>query len=240
MNWIELNGVKSTDIKGLLISSLPPITKPMMRSMVEEIDGRDGDIITKLGYSAYDKKMEIGLFGDYDVDAVIEYFNSEGQVVFSNEPGKYYRYQILQQIDLEKLLRFKKATVVFHVQPFKYSAVNEVLSFQDIANNSEIDIVNRGNIYSKPIITIHGSGLFYLSFNTNINTLKVNFGSSSDYLTIDVETMNAYRGNTLKNRSIECDYKNMLLNVGQNTIKVTLVGGAAISQIDIENYSRWL
>ena len=129
MNYVILNGVKSTNIKGLLIQSLPPISKPLMRTSVEEIDGRDGDIVTKLGYSAYDKPMSIGLFGDYDVDEVIQFFDSEGTVTFSNEPDKFYNYQIIDQIDFEKLINFKTATVTFHVQPFKFSAVDDNFSF---------------------------------------------------------------------------------------------------------------
>jgi predicted phage tail component-like protein len=125
MNYVILNGIKSTLIKGLLIQSLPPITKPSIRTKAETIDGRDGDLVTKLGYAAYDKPMSIGLFGDFSIDEVIEYFNTEGTVIFSNEPDKFYKYQILQQIDFEKLIRFKKATVVFHVQPFKLSAVDD-------------------------------------------------------------------------------------------------------------------
>lgn len=128
MNYIILNGVKSTAVRGLLIQSLPPITKPQIRTSVEEIDGRDGDIVTKLGYSAYDKELTIGLYGDYNVDDAIEYFDSEGDVVFSNEPDKYYKYQIIEQIDFERLIRFKTATVKMHVQPFKYDAVDRYLS----------------------------------------------------------------------------------------------------------------
>lgn len=119
-NSIELNGVSSTTITGLLIQELPPISKPKIRTSVEEIDGRDGDIVTKLGYSAYDKEVKIGLYGDFDIDEVIEYFTGEGQVVFSNEPDKYYNYQILEQVDYERLVRYRQATVTFHVQPFKY------------------------------------------------------------------------------------------------------------------------
>ena len=125
MSYVILNDIKSTLIQGLLIQSLPPISKPLMRTTTEEIDGRDGDIVTKLGYSAYDKQMSIGLFGDYDVDEVIQYFASEGTVIFSNEPDKFYRYQIIDQIDFEKLIRFKTATVTFHVQPFKFSAIDD-------------------------------------------------------------------------------------------------------------------
>lgn len=140
MNYIVLNGVKSNTVKGLLIQSLPPISKPLIRTTIEEIDGRDGDIVTKLGYSAYNKEVVIGLYGDYDIDDVIKYFNSEGVVIFSNEPDKYYRYSIIDQIDFERLIRFKTATVTMHVQPFKYSSVdktfiydkNNLLKFKDI------------------------------------------------------------------------------------------------------------
>jgi len=124
-NYIILNGVNSNTITGLLISTLPPITKPKIRTQTEEIDGRDGDIVTKLGYSAYEKEFQIGLYGDYDIDEVIAYFNSEGTVVFSNEEDKYYNYQILDQIDYEKLIRFKTASIKMHVQPFKYPLEEE-------------------------------------------------------------------------------------------------------------------
>lgn len=140
MDYIVLNGVKSNTFSGLLISSLPPITKPAMRVSTETIDGVDGDIVTKLGYSAYDKTVTIGLFGGYHIDEIISYFASEGTVIFSNEPDKVYRYQIINQIDFNKLIRFKTADVVFHVQPFKYSAVDgavsiktNMISFQDFS-----------------------------------------------------------------------------------------------------------
>ena len=64
MNYIELNGVRNTLIQGLMIQELSPISKPLMRTSVEEIEGRDGDIVTKLGYSAYDKKIKLCDFGD--------------------------------------------------------------------------------------------------------------------------------------------------------------------------------
>ena len=48
-NYVIQNGKDSRYIKGLLIQELPPITKPLMRTSIEQIDGRDGDVITKLG-----------------------------------------------------------------------------------------------------------------------------------------------------------------------------------------------
>ena len=95
LNEIILNGINSNTLQGLLIQSLPPISKPLMRSRKEEIDGRDGDIITPLGYSSYDKVFSIGLSYNYDINAIIRFFDSQGTVTFSNEPDKYYNYRNL-------------------------------------------------------------------------------------------------------------------------------------------------
>ena len=124
-NYVIINGVNSLTIQGLAINNLPPITKPMIRTQREEIDGRDGDIVTELGYSAYDKQIEIGLWGTYDINDIIKYFTGEGTIVFSNEEDKYYNFKILDQIDYQKLLKFKTATITFHCQPFKYPLEEE-------------------------------------------------------------------------------------------------------------------
>ena len=96
MNYLVINGIKSDSVQGLIIQSLPPISKPLMRTSVEEIEGRDGDIVTTLGYAAYDKEVTIGLHGNFNVDDAISYFSKSGQVVFSNEPDKYYNFEIIQ------------------------------------------------------------------------------------------------------------------------------------------------
>lgn len=132
-SYIILNGVNSNTIAGLLIQELPSISKPKLRTNIEEIDGRDGNIVTKLGYSAYTKTFSIGLHGNFNIDDVIAYFNSDGTVVFSNESDKYYRYQIIEQIDFERLIRFRTAKIKMLVQPFKYSNIEE-----EIENETEL------------------------------------------------------------------------------------------------------
>lgn len=153
-NYIILNGNNSINISGLLIQELPPISKPKIRTQVEEIDGRDGDIVTYLGYSAYDKELTIGLYGDFDIDEIIAYFNSKGTVIFSNEPDRYYNYEIVEQIDYERLVRFRTATVTMHVQPFKYSVSdnektfninNNLLSFNAYTKTSNGITITMGN-----------------------------------------------------------------------------------------------
>lgn len=179
LNEIILNGISSNTLQGLLIQSLPTISKPLMRSQKEEIDGRDGDIITPLGYSSYDKTFSIGLSYNYDINAIIRFFDSQGTVTFSNEPDKYYNYRILDQIDFEKLLRFKTATVTMHVQPFKYSTSEEPATFS--RNRIKLQSYNQttsgvtlkvteGLVYDQEIV-ITGNGT--ATFSIPIQTLTI-------------------------------------------------------------------
>lgn len=125
MNKITWKDTESTEIQGLMICELPPITKPNMRVQETEVDGLDGSIIEELGYETYDKTIKIGLYKNFDIDEVIKYFSGSGNVVFSNEPDKYYKATIVEQIDYERLLRYRTADVTFRVQPFKYELDEE-------------------------------------------------------------------------------------------------------------------
>ena len=360
--FIIINGKSSKDVDGLIIQSLPPITKPAMRNLIEEIDGRDGDIITKLGYGAYDKTFTIGLRGTYNVDDVIEFLNQDGTIIFSNEMDKYYNFTMLEQIDFEKLLRYKTAEVTIHVQPFKYGVADgeqnnlrdnlltlPVMTFEtngvtvkvtsagiiritgthatptevyipideltlaqgnykltatannrnrcklrlitnsptssstfggsavtlsngetvtinasisnsttykylwlylgdsnanenftittsliNTDNEGELLLFNRGNVYSRPTITIVGDGDIELLIN-GVTVLSIALGNLGQ-ITIDSVNMNAYNGNTYLNRYVTGDYDNVRLKVGSNTISWS----CNVSYISASYISRWV
>jgi len=193
MNEIILNGVNSSEIQGLIIQTLPPISKPLIRTQIEEIDGRDGDIVTPLGFAAYDKTFDIGLSYNYDIDDIIAFFNSEGTVIFSNEGDKYYNYQILEQIDFEKLIRFKTATVTMHIQPFKYSSVEVMKTFNTgliTLNNYSRELNGLLLTATNELITISGTPTAATEFYVPINTINLEEG---EY------TLNAYSIGTSPN-----------------------------------------
>lgn len=233
-NYIILNGKNSIVIPGLMINELPPITKPKIRTEIEEIDGKDGDIVTKLGYSAYDKEITIGLFSTYDIDSIIKYFDSEGIVTFSNEPKKYYKYQIIDQIDFERLVKFRTANIKFHIQPFKYSVEDNMKEFIIDENTSKIEIRNVGNIYSRPILTIRGSGDINIYLNDE-QMFAIALGNL-EKITIDTNNMEAYLGDILLNRIVIGSYDKFKLNIGKNII--TWSGN--IESIEIKDFSRWI
>lgn len=156
MNSIIWKGVSSTTINGLLISELPPISKPAMRVKETTIDGRDGSIIEDLGYSSYDKEVVIGLHGNFDINKVIKYFTGEGEVVFSNEPDKVYTAKIVGHIDYNRLLRYRQATIPFRVQPFKHKLNEEYQPAQTVAASGTSVVVNDSADANLKVFSIFG------------------------------------------------------------------------------------
>lgn len=234
-NYVIINGKSTKELRGIMVNELPPITKPSIRTQVEQIDGRDGDIITKLGYASYDKTITIGLFGGgYDVDEIIAFFNSEGTITFSNEEDKFYYFTMVSQLDIESLLRFKTASITFHCQPFKYSTIRFEENFP-VATKS-FTVFNKGNIYSKPIYEITGTGTINLSID-GTQRVVIDLGESSKTITIDTEKLDAYDSNNLLvNRSITGDYTNLFLNVGYSTI----TWSGTITSFKLKKATRWL
>ncbi len=230
INWKNIN---SDTIQGLIITDLPPITKAKRRTSSTVIDGRDGDIIDYLGYEPYVKPLTIGLKPDADIDKVISYFNGEGDLVMSNEPNKVYKAQIIDKIDYDRLLRFRKAIVNFYVQPYKF-LYNE--SKIDLIINAETSLVvpNVGLEKSKPIITLYGEGVIELQIN-NIAVFEVNI--DDEYITIDCLEEDAYKDsiNNLKNRKMIGDFP-IYLELGNNTISWS----GNLTRIIIEPKSRWI
>ena len=101
-------------------------------------------------------------------------------------------------------------------------------------NFNSFTLFNRGNTVAKPTFTIYGSGNISLKIN-GVIYFTIALGSLG-YITLDGIEMNAYQGNTLLNRIVAGDYKNLQLKTGVNTI--SWVGN--VTQVKVENVSRWI
>jgi phage-related protein len=232
--YVIINGVSSKTINGLIVQSLPPITKPRLRTSREEIDGRDGDINTILGYSAYDKPVLIGLKGDYSVDDVIKFFNQSGRVTFSNELDKYYFFAQYDPIDFNRLLRFRTATVNLHVQPFKYSAEEPPFVVEETGTIHQLNIWNQGNIYSRPKLTIDGEETITI-YKDGEQILSIDLGETRKKIIIEDFNTTDGQGNYL-NRLVSGNYEDLKLATGRNDIRVT----GKILKMTFERFSRWI
>lgn len=231
-NYVIFKGVNSNTYSNLIISELPCISKPELRVDTTEIDGKDGDIIDELGYAAYDKTLKIGLTSSDNIDKIIKFFSGSGDIVFSNEPDKYYKAYIYEQIDYERLLRFKEADVTIHVQPFKY-LLNEEDVVLNITNQTSLTVNNQGLEKSKPILKLYGSGTITISLN-GLTAFTVTIDEDDDYIAIDSMEEEAYNDTELKNRNMSGEFP--LLETGNNTISWT----GSLTKIEVTPNSRWL
>lgn len=228
MNKIIWKGIDSTNIKGLMICELPPISKPKMRTQETSIDGVDGSIIEDLGYASYDKTLKIALTRDFNIDEIIKYFTGTGSITFSNELDKYYNAKIVDQIDYDRLLRFKTADVKFRVQPFKYKLNEEIITLTESGS-----VINCGLEQSKPIMRIVGTGIVEILVNSII-VFNYTFPENETEVFVDSEKQDAYLGNVLKNRNMIGEFP--IFSVGENTIS----WNGDVTSITIEPKSRWL
>lgn len=231
--WVLINEKPSYGVTGLVITSLPAITKPAMRYSSEEIDGRDGDIVTTLGYQAYDKTLSIGLHGGFDIDKVVEFFATSGTITFSSEPDKVYTFQQLDYIDFERLVRYRTADVKLHVQPYKTSRLQHPKTFTSA--DAQAVVTNAGNVAAAPKLTFAASGNIgvYLDGSQILSVTN-----SGDYtLIVDVAKLEASTPEgLLMNRMITGDYQRLTLSPGKHSIKWS----GTVRSLTIEDYSRWI
>lgn len=225
-------GKSSRDIDGLIITDLPPITKPKMRTNKIEIDGRDGDIVEKVGYESYIKSIGVGLTRNFNIDEVINYFTGDGELILSDEPNKVYIASIYDSVDFDRLLSMRKATIKFYVQPYKYLK-NEDKVELDVSTQTSIEVENKGLEVSKPIFNLEGSGTIEIAVN-NIGIFKYTFPDNETKVTIDSLKEEAYLDGIYKNRNMLGEFPELL--VGTNIISWT----GSLTKISIEPKSRWL
>ncbi len=229
INW---RGIDSDTITGLIISELPPISKPKMKTTITKIDGRDGDIIEELGYESYTKGIKVGLSKNYDIDEVIKYFTGTGELIMSNEPDKVYKCQIIEKVDYNKLLRFKTATVKFYTQPFKYKK-DEPRVELDIDEETSVTVNNIGLEKAKPIIKLTGSGTVAISLN-GATVFNYSFPENETEVIINSIEEEAYLNGFYKNRNMTGEFP--ILELGENIISWS----GSLTRIEIDPKSRWL
>ena len=143
-----------------------------------------------------------------------------------------YIASIYDDVDYEKLLIMRKATVKFHVQPFKYLKDENKVSL-NVTTQTSIDVTNQGLEISKPILVLEGSGVVEIAVN-GINIFRYTFPSDETKVTIDSLEEEAYQEGVYKNRNMLGEFPK--LEVGKNTISWT----GTLTKIEIQPKSRWL
>ncbi|KEI92229.1 distal tail protein Dit [Clostridium botulinum] len=214
-------GIHSNE-KGLKIISLPNITTPEKREEKIIIPGRDGYLTqSDGGYEGEVKPVEFDIKHD-NFDDIKQWLTGSGEVIFSNEPDRYYKARIINKLDLARVLeKFHSGIIQFDCQPFGY------LQDELIEITNSTTIYNQANVNSQPYIKIYGNGYATLKINNEVIKLT----NISDYIELDSEMMECYKSNVPLNHLMIGEFP--IFQVGQNNISWT----GNISKIEI--IPRW-
>ena len=220
MSYFIFKGKHSDDAK-IIVEKLPPIVKPAKRYQQIVIDGKYETDYEVTGYEPYVKSIPIGLW-NADLYRVIDWLDGEGTLILSSEPDKYYNARVVERIDYDKSLRFRKANIPFLVQPVKYSTQE--------CETTERKLFNQGNINCFPLMTIYGSGYV----GVYVNGVLVCTVNVSGYITLDGEAQDATKDGVLKNRLMVGTFPEFI--PGANVLTFT----GTVTNVITKVRSRWI
>ena len=115
---------------------------------------------------------------------------------------EYFRYGVISDnLDIEEQLnKIGSFTVTFNCKPYKYSfAGQETVA----ADASTLTITNPTAFESRPYIKLYGSGAVTLNSSSLDSTSLWTISAIDEYIEIDSELMNCFKGTVLKNDEVK-------------------------------------
>ena len=230
--YFIFKGKKSTGM-GLLLSSLPVVTKPKRKTNTVTIPGRNGtetqDLATYEGYS-----LSIGCgfenIKEVDIDRLWKWLDGSGDLILSTEPSKVYKARIDNSISMTDVYWvIADFLVQFDVEPFKYAVnpQNDLIKM----TKKEMTLYNRGTYYAEPVITLYGSGDITVTINGRGYSCK----NVEEFVTIDTPLQMIYKENENKNTA----YQSREFPIFQTDAN-TIVLSSNITKAEIQPNWRWL
>ncbi len=232
MNYFIFKGINSKD-KNIIINKMPPVVKPERRIELIEVPGRNGTLhIDQETYKSYVIQIECTLLERENLREIMAWLDGEGDLILSNEPDKFYKATIINQIDYTSIVNVLHTfPLQVELQPLLYS--NEIYtSTYNGLLKFNIDISD-ATAKMKPIINLTGSGTINLTINNK--TIVINL-DENDAIEIDCDLQIAYKGTQSANNKILGDLSKIDLNPGIN--KVDIIGN--YEQIQIKYRKAYL
>lgn len=186
------NGVTASS-KGIVVYNLPPIQTPQKRNEEHIIPYRNGVLHVQDGtYDELIKQVQIYLpyeqtNGVTPLNTIKAWLSGQGTVIFSDEPTRFYRAHIINEIDYQSWVddfADRTATITFSCSPFAYhTGVEDIM-----VNTSGRVITNVGTFDALPKLAITGSGDVSIMIGQSIFELAGLAGT----VTVDSEEQECY------------------------------------------------
>ena len=151
----EFKGIDATTYG--TVTKEPIRKKPEQEVRITKVEGADTSVIEKLGYLPTKIETQMVLFDNTDLDDIYTWLDGEGDLILDShqeryivahcdvsiEPERFSRGVALRVIDIEFTL----------LSPYWYED-NETPIVLTVAGN----VTNDGNVNSRPVLKITGSG----------------------------------------------------------------------------------
>ena len=228
MTSFTYNGRSSADF-GLHIQSKNVFSAPEYDAEFVSVPGRSGDIINpnrrfaniKVNYTVFLARKNTAALASVlrDIKGWLYSEPDRYHELTDSYDAEYFRYGVISgSLDIEEQMnKVGSFTVTFNCKPFKYSFAGQKTVAADA---SELTITNPTAFESKPYIKLYGSGAVTLNVSSGDSTSSWTISAIDEYIEIDSELMNCFKGTDLKNDTVTGD-DFPVLKPGENVIACT-------------------
>ena len=172
------------------------------------IEGHDGSLFNELGYQCYEKSITMYLRDTTKLDNILEWLDGKGEFIYNNRVcSAYFFDSVTTENMLDKAVEIKTK---FIRDPFW-------LKLNDRYIQADTKVINEGNIYSKPVIKLIGTGKIDLT----VNDVRFIYNFDNDgVVEIDCLEMTETYNGLSKSKNIEIGFNYPVLKKGENLIKI--------------------
>lgn len=228
MTFFTYNGRSSAEF-GLHIEKKDVFSAPEYDVEFISIPGRSGDIINpnrrfaniKVTYTVFLARKNTAALASVlrDIKGWLYSEPDRYHEITDSYDAEYFRYGVISgSLDIEEQLnKVGSFTVTFNCKPYKYSfAGQEVL----VTGAKRLSVANPTAFESRPYIKLYGSGAVTLNISSPDSTSLWTISAIDEYIEIDSELMNCFKGTVLKN-DIVTGEGFPVLKPGENLIACT-------------------
>ena len=198
-----------------------------------QVKGRNGDLIIDNGnYENFTLEIECCLDArENDLNAVSKELKKwlmndlkYKKLILSTDSNYCYEAICANKLDISEMVEnFGECLIVFNCKPLK----REVFGDSRITLTQSSTLYNNG-LVSNPYIKVVGNG----DITININSQKLILKGVEEYIEVDTELYNCFKGNVNQNNKMYSDFP--VLEEGKNEISFT----GSVTQLEI--LPRWV
>ncbi|EKO1913625.1 phage tail family protein [Clostridium botulinum] len=231
---IQFNNYNSYKDLGLVVEHRPNIPAPERNIKNIYIPGKNGTLTEDLGsYEDIGIPITFGFQDKVNINNKCRQIKmwligeiEDCKLYFSDDSETYYKVKNVKIDNIERSIRtLGKFPVIFVCDPFGYMD-GEFL----IIDKNNFTIYNEGTYESQPYLKICGSGDISLNINDEVIKLK----NVNNYIELDSEIQECYRGNLNCNNDMQGEFPT--LKIGENKISWT----GNVSKIEVTPNWRYL